>query len=329
MLDLLPFKKDSGHTYWTFHHRWEHDGKQFEADFEIEAIKYEGKILFTVDQIKGRNAAECLFNEKYEEHEVDKLKQDLIDQDLAFVKAEIDLLQKEKIEKGFKINFLTKRFSTNVILYAPELKMACTQDIQEECYPAIRFHYNFPEETETFNLLASEIGEYEEYKTHPDRSLIISDYLGGRKNVEKLLIKQYESNTAKDDLQAVFTTNNGYDSIYVPDGTFLSVDPETLKDFIEAENDPFHDFYDWHGKERWDDKFDTLEEAVRNSGDIVVALYRNNKLIITDKDEWEIRKDFYRIEEKRPSVKDKIASIKQQKEESKNKTSEKKLHQER
>lgn len=93
-------------------------------------------------------------------------------------------------------------------------------------------------------------------------------------------------------LQAVFTTNNGYDSVYVWDGTFLKVDSVVMKDFAVAET-AGDDFSDWHGEEWWNDLAETMEAAIKETGDVVVAKYEDGKLVIVDEDKWNERKDFY------------------------------------
>jgi hypothetical protein len=79
----------------NFHHEWEFDGKEFEAEFEIQVEKgTEKEVQISVDQIKGRNSAVCLFNEEYNLNEDEIFIRDLEDQHCGFVI--------EKIEEAFE-----------------------------------------------------------------------------------------------------------------------------------------------------------------------------------------------------------------------------------
>lgn len=80
----------------NFSHKWEFDGKEFEAEFEIQVEKgTEKEVQISVDQIKGRNSAICLFNEEYNIDEDEILIQDLESQNLEFVIEKFNL--KEEI----------------------------------------------------------------------------------------------------------------------------------------------------------------------------------------------------------------------------------------
>lgn len=90
-----------------------------------------------------------------------------------------------------RINLLYRRFDDNRILYAPELEMHGTKNVEEKCYPAVRVHPNFIDQAEYFFLLASEIGEYEERIRHPEKGFFFKE-LGGREKIEEKFVDLYE-----------------------------------------------------------------------------------------------------------------------------------------
>ena len=84
----------------SFYHKREFDGKEYEAEFEIQIEKgVEKEIQISVDQLKGRNSAICLFNEEYDLDEDESFIQDLESQHLEFV---IDKLEELAIMENLK-----------------------------------------------------------------------------------------------------------------------------------------------------------------------------------------------------------------------------------
>ena len=80
---LKKLLKDGG---LNFNHIWEFEGKEHEAEFEIQVEKgTEKEIQISVDQIKGRNSAVCLFNEEYNLNEDEIFIRDLEEQNLDFI----------------------------------------------------------------------------------------------------------------------------------------------------------------------------------------------------------------------------------------------------
>ena len=90
-----------------------------------------------------------------------------------------------------KINLLTKNFSDEVILYSPELELSESPNVAEKCFPAIGMLKNQPENNRIFFLLNSEIGEYDDFKKHPQKG-IYYEALGGKEEIEKILNNKYK-----------------------------------------------------------------------------------------------------------------------------------------
>lgn len=79
----------------VFNHEWEFDGKEFEAEFEIQVEKgTEKEVQVSIDQVTGRNSATCLFSEEYNLDEDKLLIQDLEEQNLEFVAEKLKEIEK-------------------------------------------------------------------------------------------------------------------------------------------------------------------------------------------------------------------------------------------
>ena len=91
-----------------------------------------------------------------------------------------------------KINMLVKVQSPleSDVLYAPELEMPESPNVAEKCYPAVRVN----DHDDFFYILSSEVGEYEEYSTHPALGLSYQS-LGGKEEVERRFAEMVAANS--------------------------------------------------------------------------------------------------------------------------------------
>lgn len=69
-----------------FTHEWEYNGKEYNADFDIQVEEVnEKKVQITIDQINNRSAAICLFSEEYNLDETEQFMLDLEADELEFI----------------------------------------------------------------------------------------------------------------------------------------------------------------------------------------------------------------------------------------------------
>ena len=95
-----------------------------------------------------------------------------------------------------KINVLHNQQDPNsqTILYAPELELSEAVHVAEKCFPAVRFSEIYPQEY--FFILESEIGDYQEYSSYPQKSVIYS-YFGEKEGLEEKLQEMYNKQMEK------------------------------------------------------------------------------------------------------------------------------------
>ena len=71
------------------------------------------------------------------------------------------------MEKMVQYRLLEKRFSDSYVLYDAAQQRPEASTVAEKCFPAIKIDKRMQYEPEYFFILISELGEYEEHKSHP------------------------------------------------------------------------------------------------------------------------------------------------------------------
>lgn len=91
-------------------------------------------------------------------------------------------------------------------------------------------------------------------------------------------------------INAVYITNNAFDAVLLQDGTYIEVDKEVFSDYISPTVIEW--LSNWHGTESWEDINKNIEMAAEELGEIL-AYYQDDKLVISDQDQFNQRKDFF------------------------------------
>jgi hypothetical protein len=107
------------------------------------------------------------------------------------------------------IRLLEKRFLDAYVLYAPELVMPGTPAVAEPCFPAIGIVKTCDPLLTTlpYYILISELGEYEEYRSHPALGYIYAAF-GGREKLWQTLLDHARRNPCfRDDVLSIKRDN--------------------------------------------------------------------------------------------------------------------------
>jgi len=87
---------------------------------------------------------------------------------------------------------------------------------------------------------------------------------------------------------AIMVDNNAFTAVLLQDGSWIHVDREVMQDYLSADAADY--LSNWHGDQYWDG--DDIMTAAGELGE-VIAYYRDGKLIITDYDAFDRRKEFF------------------------------------
>lgn len=87
----------------------------------------------------------------------------------------------------------------------------------------------------------------------------------------------------------LFVTNNAFDAVVLANGTYLEVNKQVMKDYLDTAN---IDIGDWVGGAGNDWVGEDVETAAKELG-TVIAYYEDDKLVVVDEELMAERKDFH------------------------------------